>query len=132
MTQIQQTIAQWLAGQLGVAAVAGNSPVQTYPLLAVTVEQVGATLVDGGRQVERQYTVTITAAADRDREGSDGLLTQLEALLQGGIPMGDRVLHPMEISTQGDKLCFTLVLCQVVPRSSGADVDYMKVLHMDV
>lgn len=132
MTQIQQAVVQWLIQQTGVATVAGASPVQTYPLLSVEVEQVGATLMDGGQQVERQYQVTITAAIDRDREKSQEFLSQLEPLLQGGIPMENRVLHPVEITAQGDQLSFALGLCQVVPQLDGGSTDFMKVLHLNV
>ena len=132
MTQIQQAIVQWLTKQTGIATVAGASPVQTYPLLSVDVEQASALLMDGGQQVERQYQVTITAATDRDREMSAEFLTQLEALLQGGIPMENRVLHPVEITVQGDKLSFTLGLCQVVPQLDGGSTEFMKVLHLNV
>ncbi len=135
MTQIRQAVAQWLAGQTGVPAVEGRSPVQEYPLLTVEAEQTGSTLVDGGRQVERRYTVTVTAAAGRDREDSAALLSGLVPALLGGIPMDDRVLHPMEVSTEGDRLAFTLCLCQALPQREDGQQDgpgLMEHLHFTI
>lgn len=135
MTEIQQAVTAWLAQQTGVRTVAGRSPVREYPLLSVEVEQAGVTLVDGGRQAERRYTVTVSAAADRDREGNGALLTNLVPVLLRGIPMEGRVLHPLEVSTDGERLTFTLCLCQLIPLpedGQGGEPGYMEHLHFTI
>lgn len=115
MIQIQQAVAHWLGQKTGVRAVAGRSPVQDYPLFTVEAELTGVTPVDGGRQCEARFSVTVTAAADRDREESRALLAPLALALPAGIPMDDRVLHPQDVSTKGDALCFSLTLCRRCP-----------------
>lgn len=135
MTEIQQAVTAWLAQQTGVRTVAGRSPVREYPMLAVEVEQAGITLVDGGRQAERRYTVSVSAAADRDREGSSALLTDLVPILLRGIPMDGRVLHPLEVSTEEDRLTFALCLCQLIPLSEdgqSGEPGYMEHLHFTI
>lgn len=115
MIQIQQAVAHWLGQKTGVRAVAGRSPVQEYPLFTVEAELDGVTPVDGGRQCEERFSVTVTAAADRDREESRAFLAPLARALPAGIPMDDRVLHPQDVSTKGDALCFSLTLCRRCP-----------------
>lgn len=132
MIQIQQAVAQWLGQKTGVRAVAGRAPVQTYPLITVEVELEGATPVDGGRQCEERFSVTVTAAADRDRDQSRQMLAGLARALPGGIPMDDRVLHPQDISTQGDTLRFSLALCRVCPAAGEETERFMETLHLDV
>ena len=41
-----------------------------YPLLAVSVREDGTVLVDGGRQAEHTYRVTVSAASDRERRST--------------------------------------------------------------
>lgn len=133
MTDIQQAVARWLEARTGIRAVAGASPVQTYPLFTVEAELEGVTPVDGGRQCEERFAVTVTAAFDRDRDQSRRLLAGLVPVLPGGIPMDDRVLHPREVSTQGDTLRFSLTLCRVCPPSEGEEAaGVMERLHFDV
>lgn len=133
MTDIQQAVADWLGQKTGMRAVAGRAPAQAYPLLTVEAELEGSTPVDGGRQSEERFAVTITAAVDRDRAQSRALLALLARILPGGIPMDDRVLHPEAVSTQGDVLRFSLVLCRVCPASGGADAaQLMETLHLNV
>ena len=133
MTQIQQAVAQWLGRQTGVKALAGRSPVQQYPMLTVEAELEGTTPMDGGRQCEERFSVTITAATDRDRDNSREMLSALALALPGGIPMDDRVLHPEEISTKGDTLQFFITLCRVRPLSNQQDApQVMETLHFDV
>ena len=86
-----------------------------YPLLAVAVREDGTVLVDGGRQAEHTYWVTVTAASDRNRDGNTALLAALPPLLLRGVPMGERTLHPLDIKTEGEELTFSLVLCVPVP-----------------
>ena len=62
MIQIQQAVADWLGQKTGVRAVAGRSPVQSYPLFTVEAELSGVTALDGGRQCEERFSVTVTAA----------------------------------------------------------------------
>ena len=58
-----------------------------YPLLAVSVREEGTVLVDGGRQAEHTYRVTVTAASDRHREGATALLSGLVPALLRGVPL---------------------------------------------
>ena len=132
MIQIQQAVAQWLGSQTGVKAVAGRSPVQDYPLLTVEAELEGATPLDGGRQCEERFSVTVTAATDRDRDNSREMLSALALALPGGIPMDDRVLHPEAVSTDGDTLRFSLALCRVRPAAGEEQARLMEQLHFDV
>lgn len=133
MVHIQQAVAQWLGQKTGVKAVAGQSPVQTYPLLTVEADLESATPVDGGRQCEERFAVTVTAAADRDRDRSREILAGLALALPAGIPMDDRVLHPQDVSTQGDTLRFSLTLCRVRPVSGEEEAaGFMETLHFNV
>jgi len=83
--------------------------------------------------------VTITAASDREREGSTALLAGLAPLLLRGVPMergGERrVLHPLDIRTEEDTLTFTLELCAAVPEADQASdgaAEPMETLHFGV
>lgn len=133
MIQIQQAVAQWLTQQTGIKAVAGRAPVQDYPLFAVEAELKSATPLDGGRQCEECFSVTVTAASDRDRDSSREILADLALALPGGIPMDDRVLRPEDVSTKGDTLQFFITLCRVRPLSNQQDApQIMETLHFDV
>ena len=68
-------------------------------------------LVDGGRQAEHTYRVTVSAASDREREVNTALLSSLTPVLLRGVPMGERTLHPLELKTEGETLTFTVELC---------------------
>ena len=49
--------------------------------------------------------------------------------------MGDRVLHPLDVKTEGEELTFSLELCVPVPPedSSGeAATEHMGTLHLGV
>ena len=133
MIQIQQAVADWLGQKTGVRAVAGRSPVQSYPLFTVEAELSGVTALDGGRQCEERFSVTVTAASDRDRDNSREKLAALALVLPGGIPMDDRVLHPEDISTKVDTLQFFITLCRVRPLSNQQEApQIMETLHFDV
>ena len=97
------------------AGCGGALPVQSYPLFTVEAELSGVTALDGGRQCEERFSVTVTAASDRDRDNSREQLAALALVLPGGIPMDDRVLHPEDISTKGDTLQFLLPCAGCVP-----------------
>ena len=104
-------------------------------VLAVAVREDGTVLVDGGRQAEHTYRVTVTAASDRNRDGNTALLASLAPHLLRGIPMGDRVLHPLDVKTEGEELTFSLELCVPVPpdESAGEAADaYMGTLNLGV
>ena len=121
---------------MGIRAVADRTRVAgEYPLLAVGVREDGTVLVDGGRQAEHTYLVTVTAADHRNRDGNTALLSSLTPCLLRGIPMGDRVLHPLDVKTEGEELTFSLELCVPVPPedSSGeAATEHMGTLHLGV
>ena len=69
MKAIQDAVTAYLQKATGVRAIAHRTRVAgEYPLLAVAVREDGTVLVDGGRQAEHTYRVTVTAASDRDRE----------------------------------------------------------------
>lgn len=119
MNRIQEAVAACLQERTGIRTVCGRSHLHAYPMLAVEAAESGTVLLDGGRQAEHRYTVTVTAAADRTREHNGDLLASLTPLLLGGIPMtcdGEkRVLHPLNCETDGETLTFSLTLCVAVP-----------------
>ena len=137
MNHIQEAVAAWLQQRTGIRTVCGRSHLREYPMLAVEVAENGTVLLDGGRQAEHSYTVTVTAASDRTREQNGDLLASLTPLLLGGIPMtcdgGKRVLHPLNCETEGETLTFSLTLCVPVPPltdSRPAATDTMETLHL--
>ena len=88
MKHIQEAVRGWLELATGVKTVSDRTRAQgEYPLLAVSVREDGTVLMDGGRQAEHTYQVTVTAAADREREGNVSLLSQIVPVLLRGIPM---------------------------------------------
>ncbi len=116
MKAIQDAVTAYLETATGVRTVADRTRVPgVYPLLAVAVREDGTVLVDGGRQAEHTYRVTVSAASDRDRDGNTALLASLVPVLLRGVPMGERTLHPLDIKTEGEELTFALVLCMPVP-----------------
>lgn len=115
MREIQEAVRARLEEAAGAEAVSGRAAYRAYPLLAVDVREDGTVLIDGGRQAEHSYLVTITAAADRERNGNTALTSALAPVLLQGIPMGDRVLHPLNIKTVGNVLSFSVTLCVPLP-----------------
>jgi len=140
MKNIQAAVAAHLEGETGVKTVCGRSNVRgEYPLLAVSAEEQGTVLLAGGRLAEHAYEVTVTAAADRERTGNPALLSGLVPLLLGGIPMEQngerRVLHPLNIRVEEDRVCFSLEVCAAVesPFAAGeTPAEAMKTLHFGV
>lgn len=120
MTHVQTAVAAYLQAETGVPAVRDRTrAAHVYPLLAVSVREEGTVLLDGGRQAEHTYRVSVTAVSDRDRDGSAALLSSLTPILLRGVPMespaGTRVLHPLDIRAEGQTLTFSVVLCVPVP-----------------
>lgn len=106
-----------------------------YPLLAVSVREDGTVLVDGGRQAEHTYRVTVSAASDREREGNTALLSSLTPILLRGVPMGERTLHPLELKTEGETLTFTVELCVPLPQPEKPGMEppgRMATLNLDI
>ena len=140
MKAIQDAVRLYLQKATGVRTVADRTRVAgEYPLLAVAVREDGTVLVDGGRQAEHTYRVTVTAASDRQRDGNTALLASLVPYLLRGVPMetedGSRTLHPLDVKTEGEELTFSLELCVPVPPedSSGeAATEHMGTLHLGV
>ena len=140
MKAIQDAVRLYLERATGVRAVADRTRVAgEYPLLAVAVREDGTVLVDGGRQAEHTYRVTVTAASDRNREENTALLASLVPCLLRGVPMetadGSRTLHPLDVKTEGEELTFSLELCVPVPPdgSAGEAADaYMGTLTFGV
>ena len=117
MKAIQDAVRLYLQRATGVRAVADRTRVAgEYPLLAVAVREDGTVLVDGGRQAEHTYRVTVTACSDRNRDANTALLASLPPVLLRGVPMGERTLHPLDIKTEGEELTFSLELCVPVPQ----------------
>ena len=133
MKAIQDAVRLYLERAKGVRAVADRTRV------AVAVREDGTVLVDGGRQAEHTYRVTVTACSDRNRDGNTALLSALTPCLLRGVPMetagGSRVLHPLDVRTEGEELTFSLELCVPVPPddsfSEAADA-YMETLNFSV
>ena len=116
MKAIQDAVTAYLQKATGVRTMADRTRVPgVYPLLAVAVREDGTVLVDGGRQAEHTYRVTVTACSDRNRDGNTALLASLPPVLLRGVPMGERTLHPLDIKTEGEELTFDLVLYLPVP-----------------
>lgn len=135
MREIQEAVRAHLEKAAAAKAVNRRAAYRTYPLLAVDVREDGTVLVDGGRQAEHSYLVTVTAAADRERKGNTALLSALTPVLLQGVPMGERVLHPLHIKTAGDALSFSVTLCVSLPerRLPGeAEAGTMERLHLSV
>lgn len=134
MKDVEEAVRTYLQRAAGVSAVVRLTRCQgAYPLLAVSAREEGITLVDGGRQAEHRYRVTVTAAADREREKNGALLSSLPPLLLRGVPMGRRVLHPLDIQTQGEQLTFALEVCLPLPEEPGGGTaaEPMAALHWE-
>lgn len=136
MKAIQDAVTAYLQERTGVRTVADRTRVAgEYPLLAVAVREDGTVLVDGGRQAEHTYRVTVTACSDRNRDGNTALLSSLVPCLLRGVPMGDRVLHPLEVKTEGEELTFSLELCVPVPEPERPGMEppgIMETLNLGV
>lgn len=137
MNDIREAVAACLQERTGVRTVCGRSHLRAYPMLAVEAAENGTVLLDGGRQAEHSYTVTVTAASDRTREGETDLLACLPDALLRGIPMkqglDNRILHPTDIHRNGEDVSFSLTLCVPVPPlpdSCPAATDTMERLHI--
>lgn len=137
MKEIQEAVWACLEERSGVKAVPDRSPCREYPLLAVSVREGGTVLLDGGRQAEHTYLVTVTAVSGRDREENTPLLSELVPLLLRGVPLENgekRVLHPLDIRTEGEKLTFSVALCRRLPeaekRSGETAPELMWTLHV--
>ena len=136
MKAIQDAVTAYLEKATGVRTVADRTRAPgVYPLLAVTVREDGTVLVDGGRQAEHTYRVTVTACSGRNRDGNTALLASLPPVLLRGVPMGERTLHPLDIKTEGEELTFSLVLCVPVPpaeKPGQTEPGTMECLHLGV
>lgn len=140
MKDIQAAVTTYLQETTGVQAVEKRSRASGYPLLAVTVREDGTVVLDGGRQVEHTYAVTVTAASDREREEADSLLSRVTAALLRGVPFAPseggevRVLHPTDIRTEGDTLTCTVSICRLLPRTVPGETppELMENIHMAV
>ena len=126
MKAIQDAVRLHLQKATGVRTVADRTRVTgEYRLLAVV----------GGRQAEHTYRVTVTAAADRNREENTALLASLVSFLLRGVPVEDRTLHPLDVKTESGELTFSLELCVPVPpgESTGEEaIETMGMLHLGV
>ena len=136
MKAIQDAVTAYLQKATGIRTVADRTRVAgEYPLLAVAVREDGTVLVDGGRQAEHTYRVTVTAASDRNRDGNTTLLASLAPRLLRGVPMGDRVLHPLDVKTEGEERTFSLELCVPLPQPEKPGMEppgVMENLHLGV
>lgn len=139
MKAVQDAVRAYLQEQTGVSAVADRSLCREYPMLAVAVREDGTVLLAGGKQAEHTYRVTVTAVSDRDRSGNTELLADLAPLLLAGVPMERdgcrRMLHPLDIRTQGEELVFSLELCVPLPQAPGqgeTEPELMKTLHVEL
>lgn len=137
MKQIQEAVTAYLELASGVRTVCDRSLVTEYPMLAVALQEQGTVLIDGGRQAEHRYLVTVTAVSDRRRDGNTTMLSELSGLLLRGVPalLGGqaRTLHPLDIHTEGEELTFSLAICMPVPPVSYAGqeaTETMQALHL--
>ena len=140
MKAIQDAVTAYLQKAMGIRTVADRTRVAgEYPLLAVSVREDGTVLVDGGRQAEHTYRVTVTAASDRNRDGNTALLASLPPHLLRGVPMetenGSRTLHPLDVKTEGEELTFSLELCVALPEPEKPGMEppgIMQTLNLGV
>ena len=136
MNAIQNAVTAYLEKATGTRTVADRTRVPgVYPLLAVAVREDGTVLVDGGRQAEHTYRVTVTACSDRNRDGNTALLSSLASHLLRGVPMGERTLHPLDVKTEGEELTFSLELCVPLPEAERPGTEppgVMEKLHLGV
>lgn len=140
MKHIQEAVRAYLEEAARIRAVADRTFVRgEYPLLAIEVQEKGTVLLSGGKLAEHTYEVTVTAASDRERNGTTPLLSDLTLHLLRGIPMKQdgekRMLHPLHITTEGDTLSFSLELCVPVPPlavDAPEATDTMETLHFGV
>ena len=139
MKDVRDAVTAYLNGAAKATAVAERTRAAgVYPLLAVSVREEGTVLVDGGRQAEHIYRVTVTAASDRHREGATALLSGLVPALLRGVPMeaegAGRVLHPLNLRTEGDQLTFDVELCVPLPETgkSGGETGTMRTLTLGI
>lgn len=137
MTDIREAVRAWLEERSGVPAVSDRSLCRSYPMLAVSVREGGTVLVDGGKQAEHRYLVTVTAASDRDRAENAALLSRLVPPLLRGVPLRNgegRVLHPLDVKTEGEALTFSVVLCRRLPEPEAPPGEtgpgLMETLHV--
>lgn len=138
MKEIQEAVRACLEERSGVRAVPDRSRCREYPLLAVSVREGGTVLLDGGKQAEHTYLVAVTAVSDRDREENTRLLSELVPLLLRGVPLEEngenRVLHPLDIKTEGEALTFSVVLCRRLPQKEPepgeTELELMRTLHV--
>lgn len=132
MKDIQEAVRACLEERSGVKAVPDRSLCREYPMLAVSVREGGTVLLDGGKQAEHTYLVTVTAVSDRDREGNTALLSSLVPLLLRGVPLeGEgRWLHPLDIQTHGEELTFSISLCRRLPEDGETGLGLMETLHV--
>lgn len=137
MKQIQEAVVAYLELAGGMRAVCDRSQVTEYPMLAVALQEQGTVLIDGGRQAEHRYLVTVTAVSDRRRAGNTALLSDLSIMLLRGIPAlldgQARTLHPLDIHTEGEDLTFSLAVCMPVPplsHSAPEATETMQALHL--
>lgn len=137
MKQIQEAVTAYLELASGVRTVCDRSLVTEYPMLAVALQEQGTVLIDGGRQAEHRYLVTVTAVSDRRRDGNTTMLSELSGLLLRGVPAlldgQARTLHPLDIHTEGEELTFSLAICMPVPPVSYAGqeaTETMQALHL--
>ena len=144
MNRIQEAVCAYLQQESGISAVAApDRAAGRYPALAVAVEERGVTLGDGGRQALHDWEVTVTAAKNRERDGETALLASLLPPLLRGIPLTvpgsvtggqpvRRVLSPLQIRTEGDRLTFRLQVWAPVPpkAAAGGEPGRMEVLHL--
>ena len=136
MKAIQKAVADCLRERTGLSVAEDRSRCRQYPMLAAAVRSGGTVVIDGGRQAERTYLVTVTAVSGRDREENTGLLSGLVPLLLEGVPMEGRTLHPLDVKTEGEELSFSLTLCVPLPQkrkpSAGTELGMMKKLYFDI
>ena len=140
MKAIQEAITAYLQDVTGIPTVCDRTEAAgRYPLLAVSIRVGGTVLIAGGKQAEHTYQVTVTAASDRDRVENTALLSSLPVWLLRGIPAvlesEERILHPLDIATEGEELTFSLTVCLCVPPLADGDADSgqpMQNLHLEL
>ena len=86
LQELTAGIAAYLEAEVGVSALSERAVAPDYPCLLVKTRSKSAGITAGGKQVERQVTVTVTCLTSRQREREAGLALAdrvYEALVPG-------------------------------------------------
>ena len=135
MNSIHSAVIQYLHQKSGINTVPDRSLAHAYPVLVVSIQQLQATILAGGSQVEHTFHLSVSAIADRNRNQNSILIAAIIPLLFNGIPYIQnntaRTLHPTNIQSKEEEISFDLSLCAPIPsKHLNSSPDIMQNLHL--